>query len=185
MTAAREFSHPEFSHIVRLDAIGRLDWPAHVEADETQRGALAARFGFASLDLLEADFSMDRNGATVMATGSIRARLAQPCIATGEPVAEDVREEFAIRFLPEESGGGAEADPHAEIELDADECDTLTYSGERIDMGEAIAETLALAVNPYPRSPDADRFLREAGVLSEDQAGPFAALAALKGKLGS
>jgi len=181
---------PEFSHIVRLDMIGRLDWPAHVEADEAQRAALAARFGFASLDLLEADFSMDRDGATVMANGSLHARLAQPCIATGEPVAEEVREDFAIRFLPEESGDGAQAGPHsgaepAEIELDADECDTLTYSGERIDMGEAVAETLALAVNPYPRSPDADAYLREAGVLTEDQAGPFAALAALKGKLGS
>jgi len=182
MTDAPELSHPEFSHIVKLDMIGRLQWPIWITADEAQRGALAARFGFAALDLLEAQFSMTREGPMVMATGSIHARLAQPCIATGEPVAEEVRDDFTIRFLPEET---ADADPEGEIELDAEECDTLPYAGERIDMGEAIAETLALVVNPYPRSPDAERYLRESGVLTEDQAGPFAALAALKSKLGS
>ncbi len=172
---------PEFSHIVRLDMIGRLQWPVHVIADEAQRAALATRFGFSSLDLLEADFSMNRDGSTVMASGSIHARLAQPCIATGEPVAEEVRDNFTIRFLPEETAqNDAES---AEIELDAEECDTLTYEGERIDMGEAIAETLALAVNPYPRSPNAESYLRESGVMTEDQTGPFAALAALKGKM--
>lgn len=172
---------PEFSRIVRLDTIGRIEWPAHVVADATERAALAARFGFVAIDLLEADYSMTRDGAAVMATGAIHARLSQPCIATGEPVVGEVREDFAIRFVPEAQPDG-EADPHGEIELDAEECDMLTYRDDRIDMGEAIAETLALAVTPFPRSPDADRYLREAGVLTEDQAGPFAALAALKGK---
>jgi hypothetical protein len=41
-----------------------------------------------------------------------------------------------------------------------------------------------LSLDPYPRSPDADAALQQAGVISEDQAGPFAALAARKGKLG-
>lgn len=158
-----------------------MEWPAHVAAEETERAALAARFGFASLDLLEADYSMTRDGAVINATGLLRARLSQPCIATGEPVAEELREDFAIRFVPEAEAEN-DADPQGEIELDAEECDMLPYRDERIDMGEAIAETLALAVNPYPRSPDADRYLREAGVMTEEQAGPFAALAALKGK---
>lgn len=175
---------PEFSRLVRLDAIGRIEWPAHVEAEEAERAALAARFGFVSLDLLEADYSMTRDGAVVMATGALHARLSQPCIATGEPVAEELREDFAIRFFPEAESDG-EADPHGEIELDAEECDMLPYRDDRIDMGEAIAETLALAVDPYPRSPEADRYLREAGVMTEEQAGPFAALAALKGKTNS
>ena len=68
------------------------------------------------------------------------------------------------------------------MELDAEDCDTIGYSGNSIDMGEAVAETVALAMAPYPRAPDADAILREAGVLQEDQAGPFAALLALKGK---
>jgi hypothetical protein len=45
-----------------------------------------------------------------------------------------------------------------------------------------VADELSLALDPYPRSAGAEDALRDAGVLSEEQAGPFAALAALKGK---
>jgi hypothetical protein len=36
---------------------------------------------------------------------------------------------------------------------------------------------------PYPRSPNAEEALKAAGVLSEEQAGPFAALAKLTGRV--
>lgn len=171
---------PEFSRIVRMDEIGRLQWPAHIDATPAECDALARRFGFASLDRLAADYSLTREGRTVVATGTIRAALSQPCIATGEPVAETVDEDFAIRFVPEEAQHAPA--PGEEIELDAGDCDIVAYTDERIDIGDAIAETLALAVNPYPRGPGADDFLRAAGVLREEDAGPFAALAALKPK---
>ena len=45
------------------------------------------------------------------------------------------------------------------------------------------ADTLALSLDPYPRSPNAEAALKDAGVLSEEEASPFAALAALKGQL--
>ncbi|MPT48498.1 MAG: DUF177 domain-containing protein [Sphingobium sp.] len=172
---------PEFSYIIRRDTMGRTEWPVRISAAPDERAALAKRFGFAALDELRAEFSVEAEGDVLMATGQIYARLAQPCIATGEPVPEEVSEDFNIRFVPEEKAEqDATADTPVEIELDADECDTLSYTDGRIDMGEAIAETLALAINPYPRSPQADNYLRESGVLTEEQAGPFAALAALK-----
>ena len=52
-----------------------------------------------------------------------------------------------------------------------------------VDLGEAAAETMALALDPYPRAPEAPNVLREAGVLSEEEAGPFGALAGLRDKL--
>lgn len=171
---------PELSRIVRFDEIGRMEWPACIAANEQECTALAQRFSFVALDSVEAQYSLERDGHIFIATGHIHATLSQPCIATGEPVYEEVREEFSIRFVPEAELETNETDE--EIELDAEECDILPYSDNRIDMGEAIAETLALVVNPYPRSANADAFLREAGVLTEDQTGPFAALAALKEK---
>jgi uncharacterized metal-binding protein YceD (DUF177 family) len=54
------------------------------------------------------------------------------------------------------------------------------YDGAAIDLGTAIADTLALSLDPYPRSASADAALKEAGVLSEEQASPFAVLAKLK-----
>ena len=40
------------------------------------------------------------------------------------------------------------------------------------------------SLDPYPRSANAEDALRVAGVISEEEAGPFAAFAALKEKLG-
>jgi hypothetical protein len=60
----------------------------------------------------------------------------------------------------------------------------MFYEGGAIDLGEAAAQTLALSIDPYPRSPAAEAALREAGVKSEEdaraEASPFAALKALK-----
>ncbi|MFO1261135.1 MAG: DUF177 domain-containing protein [Sphingomonadaceae bacterium] len=177
---------PEFSRLIRLDEIGRMQFPAHLSASAEECAALAARFVFSSLDRLEADYSLTRDGKAVLATGELRAALAQPCVATAEPVAEEVREPFTIRFVPEAEIETVTPGAESEIEIDAEGADIIAYSGERFDIGDAIAETLALCVDPYPRSPDADTALRQAGVLSEDEAaeqsGPFAALAALKGK---
>lgn len=167
---------PEFSRLVKLDAIGRLTGTQHEEANEAERQALARRFGFLSLTALEADYELDRDGKAVIATGRLRASLEQPCIATGEPVPEQVDTPFSIRFLREEDANA----PGEELELDATEMDTILLENDRIDMGEAVAETLALSVDPYPRSPGAEAYLRKMGVKTEEQASPFAALAALK-----
>jgi hypothetical protein len=63
--------------------------------------------------------------------------------------------------------------------------DVVFYDQAAIDVGEAVAETLALSLDPWPRSPDAEAILREAGVKreGEEEKGPFAALASLKDKL--
>lgn len=167
---------PEFSRVVRIDQLGRHADRVTIVADEAERAALAARFGLASLDRLEAGYALAGEAGAIMARGRVRATLAQPCVATGVAVPEEIDAPFILRFVPETA---ADAE---EIELDADDCDTIGYSGEAIDMGEAVAETMALAMQPYPRAPDADRILREAGVLTEEQASPFAALMALKDK---
>ena len=71
-----------------------------------------------------------------------------------------------------------------EVELSEDDCDVMEYSGQQIDLGEALAQTLFLALDPYPRAENADEFARKKGLKSEEEAGPFGALAELKDKLG-
>ena len=46
------------------------------------------------------------------------------------------------------------------------------HDGAAIDLGSAIADTLALSLDPYPRSAGADAALKEAGVLSEERSQP-------------
>jgi uncharacterized metal-binding protein YceD (DUF177 family) len=89
-----------------------------------------------------------------------------------------IDESLSFRFVPETSGHT----PDEEIELGADDCDVVFYDGGTIDLGGAIADTLALALDPYPRSAGADAALKEAGVMTEEQASPFAVLARLKDK---
>ncbi|MGC4250052.1 MAG: DUF177 domain-containing protein [Sphingobium sp.] len=168
---------PEFSRPVRVDQLGRQAGPTTIVANEAEREALARRFNLLALDRLEADYVLSEEDGAIVARGHVRAALAQPCVATGVPVPETVDTELLLRFVAED-GALPEGD---ELELDVEDCDTIGYSGNIIDMGEAVAETVALAMTPYPRSPEADATLREAGVLTEEQASPFAALLSLKG----
>ena len=163
------------THRLHLDQIrdgDRIDFNANAE----EMAAIADRLRLVSLDRLDAHTVLKRDGDKVRATGRLKASLSQACVATGEPVSEHVDEAFDLSFVPAPTA-------EEELELDAAQLDTIFHDGQSIELGTAIADTLALALDPYPRSANADEALREAGVLSEEEAGPFAALAALKGKL--
>ena len=164
-----------FAHQLRLDQIGdgeRLD----LAADDEERRSIANRLGLVALDRLEAHVTLSRTGAIIRAEGRIAATLQQSCVVTGEPVAAHVDEPFALLFVPEPEDGGADE----EIELGEADCDVVFHDGASIDLGGAIADTLALSVDPYPRSASADAALKEAGAMTEEQASPFAMLAKLK-----
>ena len=163
-----------FAHDLRIDSIrdgDRLD----LVAEEDERRAVARRLGLGSIERLEAHATLERKGEIVRAEGRLVAALEQSCVVTGEPVPAHVDEPFALLFRPE-----PEAAADEEIELGEADCDTVFHDGASIDLGGAIADSLALALDPYPRSAEADAALKEAGVMSEEQASPFAALAALK-----
>lgn len=176
----------EFHRPHRLDQIGAGESNETVTADAAERAALAARFDLQAIDSLEAAYKLRRDGTGVRATGHLSAKVVQSCVVTSDPVPATLEEDFEIRFIPEGEAG-------EEIELSEDECDTAFFTGGAIDLGEAAAETLALALDPFPRSAGAAETLKAAGVISEDEAealaakkesSPFDALAALKDKLG-
>jgi uncharacterized metal-binding protein YceD (DUF177 family) len=168
----------DFAHRLPLDQIrdgDRLD----LTADAQECAAIAARLGLLSLNRFEAHAALSRDGQKVKATGRLKAALEQACVATGDSVPAHVDEPFELFFVPE-----PKVDEEVEIELGGDDLDTVFHDGAAIDLGSAIADSLALALDPYPRSPSAEAALKEAGVISEEEVGPFAALAALKSKLG-
>ena len=164
-----------FAHRLRLDQIAEGERLGLV-ADEAERRSVSDRLGLGRLDRLEAHVTLGRNGPVVRAEGRIVATLEQSCVVTGEPVSAHIDEPFTFIFVPAPDS----SNPDEEVELGEEDCDTVFYDGAAIDLGSAIADTLALSVDPYPRSASADAALREAGVLTEEQASPFAALAALK-----
>lgn len=146
-------------------------------ANEEERSAVARKLDLLGLDRLEAAVTLHREGEKVRADGRLRASIVQACVATGEPVPAMIDERIAVQFLPEPAG-----EPDLEVELSEQDLDVIFHDGREIDLLAAIADELSLALDPYPRSAGAEDALRDAGVMSEEQAGPFAALAALKGK---
>lgn len=171
---------PEFSRPVRLDELGGEPRLITIAADEAERAALAARFGLIAVARLEADATLHRDGVLVLAKGRLRAVATQSCVATGEPVPARMDEPFTLRFEP-----GVEGRPE-EQELDEGDLDVIIYEGGAVDLGEAVAQGLALALDPFPRVADAETYLRAAGVVTEEEAegtaleaSPFAALKGL------
>lgn len=168
---------PEFHRPERIDTIGDAARTIRITASEDERTALARRFDLVTLDRLEAEFDVRRAAAGIAVEGIVRATLAQACSVTGEPLPVTLDEPVALLFVQERA---PDAD---EVELSGDALDVMFYHGGAIDLGEAAAETVALALEPFPRGPGAQAALAAAGVLSEEQAGPFGALAGLRDAL--
>ena len=171
---------PEFSRVVRIDTIGEPPRPMDIAAEEAERTALAKRFGLLGLAKLEATLTLGRRGDEIAVRGRLAAAVTQACVASAEPVPAEIDASFQIMFRPQPDAAAADE----EVELSESEMDVIFHDGAAIDVGEVVAETLALALDPYPRAPDADDALKAAGVKSEEEAGPFAALAGLRDKLG-
>ncbi|MEO7177925.1 MAG: DUF177 domain-containing protein [Allosphingosinicella sp.] len=174
----------EFSRLYPLETLSEAPRRVEIEAGPDELQALARRFGLLALDSLTAEAELRRTGETVTAAGRLRARVTQSCVASAEPVEAEVAEDFQVDFRPLPAQGRSEEE---EIELGEGELDVIFHEGEAIDLGEGVAQTLLLGLDPYPRSAAAEATLAEAGVKSEEEAriesSPFAALAALKGKL--
>jgi uncharacterized metal-binding protein YceD (DUF177 family) len=166
---------PEFSRPVRVDTIGEGPRRLDVEAEEMERINLARRFGLVAIASLAAELVLSRKGSDVVVEGALSARVTQTCVATGEPLDSGIELPFALTFRPQPEVAG----PDEEIELDENELDVIFYDSSSIDVGEAVAETLLLNLDPYPRAPGAERALREAGVKGEDEVTPLGALAGL------
>ncbi|MBH1944958.1 DUF177 domain-containing protein [Erythrobacter sp. YJ-T3-07] len=171
---------PEFSRPIALRQI--TGQPLVLEATDQERADLARRFAISSVDRLVARIALDRQGDRVGVTGTLEADITQPCAVSGEDFPVAIVEDIALRFVPEGSIHPSLQEDE-EIELEAQDLDEIEYAGGNFDLGEAIAQSLALAIDPYAEGPNADKVRKKVGIETDDAPrGPLAE--ALKG-LGS
>lgn len=149
-----------------------------LSASGPECAALAERFGLVAVKRLEARVELIADGEAIRVKGRFEADIVQSCAVSGEDLAVRIAEPVALRFVPAPPPGAAEP----EIDLEADDLDEIAIEGGQLDLGEALAQSLALAIDPYATGPDAERARQQAGLLGEAEAGPFAQLAALRGK---
>jgi hypothetical protein len=174
-------SQPEFSRIVPTQRLSLQVSTHRITANAAERAALAGRLGLISLDRLEAEIRLWRDGSDIRLEAELSADLVQVCVVTLEAVPVGITEDFALRYRPgiddDEAELIAAEDPEADI------VEPLT--GESIDIGEAVAQQLSIAMEPYPRAtnapvPGADDSVDAVPEASAGRSGPFGILAAMK-----
>ena len=153
----------EFSRPIRLSQLPDAGQELRLEASPAECAALADRLGLLALHGFWATVRLrpDSSGA-VRVAGALNAAVEQACVVSLEPVAQRVHEAFTLRILPE--GETPSEDPDAEDEVE-------TVAGQA-ELGEVLAQLLALALDPYPRLEGA--VLPDAA--TDGAANPFAAL---------
>jgi len=142
-----------FSRKMRVSALGAVE--RRIEANDAECAALASAFGIPAVLRLAGVFALTPEAGGVFGAAlRLSARVRQVCVVTLEEFEAELREEAALRFVPARA-----VKEGAEIELLDPETlegpDEIFYGGEVIDLGAALAEQLALALDPYPRKPGA------------------------------
>lgn len=164
---------PEFSRRIACDEVGSGVLHRRLEATESERAALATRFGLLGLPRLEAEVKVEREGNGYNVGIDLDADVLQSCVVSLEPVAARIMEHVTVRFATEVP----DEDPYdVTVDVEADDPPEAIVAG-RMEVGEVIAQYLCLALNPYPKRADAEL---EAAPAQAPEAGPFAALEKLK-----
>ena len=151
-----------------------------LEADKAVREAIAEVGGLR--EVLAASASLDvtpMSGGRFHVEGRVRARIGQTCVVTLDPIENEIDEPIDWIFAPPE-----QIPEMADLVEEAAESDVAIPDPPEpiengvIDLGRIATDALYLAVDPYPRKPDA---VFEPPVVPEDPADhPFAALKALQ-----
>ena len=168
----------EWEHLVKVRAL-----PADavkLVASAQERAALARRFAIPAIASLTAEIALQPDEAhpnAILGIGTLRAKITQSCAVSSDDFATKIEEPLAIRFVAERL---PEFPEDEEVELAQDDYDEIAYHGDMIDLGEAVAQSLALAIDPFATGPNANEAREEAGLSEASLSGPFAALAALK-----
>ena len=151
-----------------------------IEADRAARDGMAELAGLR--EILSASASIDvtpDRGGRVHVTGRVRARIGQTCVVSLDPIENDIDEPIDLILAPPE-----QIPALADLVDDADDSDADApdppepIENGMIDLGRLATDALFLAIDPYPRKPDAVFEPLVAAVDPEDH--PFAALKALQ-----
>ena len=169
---------PLFDAVVRIDRMPSSGRDLKVSLDEPTRAALAELLKLSAIDSFEATLMVAPLRGGLRAQGRLVADIVQLSVVSFEPVGQHVDEAIDRVFLPEASAH--KPTPGSEIFVDLEDEDFPDHiDGPEVDLSALLIETLALAIDPYPRLPD--ETLDSLGIdLGGEPSGPFAALQKLK-----
>jgi uncharacterized metal-binding protein YceD (DUF177 family) len=162
---------PEFSRLVPLQQIGGKPFLQQIEATPEERDKLSRRLDLLSLHRFVAEVELRRQSAEmILLEAQFEAEFEQCCAITLESVRGTVSDRFSLIYGP-----ALEEDP--ELVLSGDEPAFEPLRGDAIDIGEAVAQELSLALPVFPRDPDA---VIDDVEPAQPFEGPFVSLARLR-----
>lgn len=169
-------SGAEFSRLVDCTRLSRSAETHAIEASEGERKALAGRLGLVSLGRLYAKVDLTRNAdGLVRLKADFEARYLQSCIVTLQPVHQELAEKFEL-FFKEDAGLNDNKALEVTIE---DELWPEPLKEGSVDIGEAVSQQLALALDPYPKAPGAVFEAEAERVVEAERANPLAEIGKL------
>ena len=169
---------PLFDAIVRIDRLPATGRDLAVSLDEPTRAALAELLKISAIDSFEATLTVAPLRGGIRALGRLVADIVQPSVVTFEPVGQHIDEPVDRVFLPE--AHAHKPTPGSEVFVDLDDEDFPDHiDGPEVDLSALLIETLALAIDPYPRAPGES--LDSLGIdVGDGPSSPFSALEKLK-----
>jgi uncharacterized metal-binding protein YceD (DUF177 family) len=174
----------EFSRIFTLEQFSHAPLEIALMATVEECAGLAARFAVVAVKAMRGkavlEYQSEHSSAHPYARGELEAEIVQACVRTGQEFTSNIKEDFTIRFTDAEQAGVI---TEAEIELDWEAVDEFFYSKGALDIGEAVAQTLGLAINPYACAPESGQAIKAWGVsleAPEEEAKPKNPFEALK-----
>jgi len=165
-------SQSELSRLVKVKALTEDDFVVQASAAECE--ALAKRFAVSEIHELNALITLTPQKSEIVATGTLSARWSQPCAVSGDDFETSSNETIHLRFVPP-----YDETPGEELEISSEDCDEIPYEGDSFDLGEAVAQSFGLLIDPYATGPNADRIRKEKGIEIEgEQSGAMAEMLA-------
>ncbi|MHB1101229.1 MAG: YceD family protein [Devosia sp.] len=137
---------------IRLDSMPPAGRHLKLVMGATERVQLAGVLGISEVQNLQVSLHAVKFRGGMRVTGRLVAAIVQPSVVTLEPVRQEIEEPIDRIFLP---GGGKPhaAAANAEIFVDIEGEDIPDhFEGPEADLSALIIETLALAIDPYPRA---------------------------------
>jgi len=150
------------------------------EANDKARAAMAEIAGVREIKSAAASFDLKlMSGGRVHVTGEVRARIGQTCVVTLDPIENEINEAIDLMFAPPDQI----PELSALVEEAAERDEEIPDSPEpivngMIDLGRLATDVLLLAIDPYPRKPDA--VFEPPAEVVDPADHPFAALKALQ-----
>lgn len=166
--------------------IGAETIAVSIVATDKQRKELAERFGIIDIESLKShvEISYSNSHKAYVVRGHVSSDVVQPCVVSLDPVHEKVDCDFEVLVVSEEQANTWDRD---EKYLDETFPDYDTMMDDTVAVGEIVAQTVSIHLNPFPRGEgvvlrsDKDFLSVNEGEIKRDN--PFAKLTDLKSRL--